>query len=120
MTDQARSPRCCTQCGRDTLNRCQICKACFGGDPDATPPAIRLTSDNGFHGFYGFSIVDPALPAHELNVSEPTLVPGACAPVTNLYHAGQALAWVAGTADSLNVRATRQGAIGGLLARLMR
>jgi hypothetical protein len=41
---------------------------------------------------------------HELNLSRPSSIPGACAPVNNLFHVSQALSWVAGTRRTIPER----------------
>ncbi len=57
--------------------------------------------------------------AHELEVSPTMEVPGACAPVMNAYHVGQALSWVAGQSETLHTRFSRTAAIPVLLRYLM-
>ncbi|MCZ2154062.1 MAG: DUF945 domain-containing protein [Bryobacterales bacterium] len=41
---------------------------------------------------------------HELSVKHSTHVPGACAPVGNLFHVSQALSWIAGTRNTIPER----------------
>jgi hypothetical protein len=59
------------------------------------------------------------LAAHELEVEPTADVPGACAPVNNVYHVGQALSWVAAGAEALNKRFTRTAEVPALLRHLM-
>jgi hypothetical protein len=62
---------------------------------------------------------DRDLPAHRLTGRPFSHVPGACAPVRNLYHVGQALSWVAGQAESLEKRFARTREIPSLLRYLL-
>ncbi len=57
--------------------------------------------------------------AQELQVSATTAVPGACAPVSNIYHVGQALSWVAAGAHALHTQFSRTAAVPDLLRPLM-
>ena len=57
--------------------------------------------------------------AHELEVQPTADVPGACAPVSNIYHVGQALSWVASGTDAANKRFSRQSDVPHLLRYLM-
>jgi hypothetical protein len=57
--------------------------------------------------------------AREMQVVAMEVVPGACAPVNNLYHVGQALSWVAARADTMNKQFSRLSAVPRLLRRLM-
>ena len=41
---------------------------------------------------------------HELPITNTDLVPGACAPVKNLFHISQALSWIAGTRRTIPER----------------
>lgn len=41
---------------------------------------------------------------HELNLKHSRSVPGACAPVSNLFHVSQALSWIAGTRQTITER----------------
>jgi hypothetical protein len=58
-------------------------------------------------------------PAHEVEVTATNDVPGACAPVNNVYHVGQALSWVAAGADALHTRFSRTAEVPELLRPLM-
>ena len=44
------------------------------------------------------------LKPHELQIERTMAVPGACAPVENLFHVSQALSWVAGTRNTISER----------------
>jgi hypothetical protein len=44
------------------------------------------------------------LKPHQLPIEEAQLVPGACAPVQNLFHVSQALSWIAGTRNTISER----------------
>jgi hypothetical protein len=44
------------------------------------------------------------LKPHELRISSTNAVPGACAPVNNLFHVSQALSWIAGTRQTIPER----------------
>jgi hypothetical protein len=61
----------------------------------------------------------PGMLAHRLRFATTVPVPGACAPVSNLYHVGQALSWVAGHADALHRRFSRTAAVPALLRHLL-
>ncbi len=57
--------------------------------------------------------------AHELDVVSTVDVPGACAPVTNIYHVGQALSWVAAGANTLHTQFSRTAGVPLLLGLLI-
>jgi Domain of unknown function (DUF932) len=57
--------------------------------------------------------------AHELEAQPTHDVPGACAPVSSIYHVGQALSWVAGGADALQTKFSRTSAVPHLLRHLL-
>ena len=44
------------------------------------------------------------LKPHQLPITTRKAVPGACAPVRNLFHVGQALSWIAGTRNTMPER----------------
>jgi len=56
---------------------------------------------------------------HELIIHSTIHVPGACAPVRNLYHVGQALSWIAGQSMPLERRFSRMATIPELLRHLL-
>ena len=58
-------------------------------------------------------------PARDLELTATGDVPGACAPVSNVYHVGQALSWVAGQSETLHIQFSRTAAIPSLLRYLM-
>ena len=55
---------------------------------------------------------------HELEVAATHKVPGACAPVGNLFHASQALSWLAGTRQTVQERLEHVKAIPTLMKAL--
>jgi hypothetical protein len=63
--------------------------------------AARLChiSRSGYDGIVGRA--NGKTPASKYSVSSDKQVPGACAPVKNLYHLSQALTWLAGNRDSI-------------------
>jgi hypothetical protein len=61
---------------------------------------------------------DAKMPVEEQPFLELDPVPGAHAPVQNLYHAAQALSWLAGTATSVQTRIRRLNDIPGLIDAL--
>jgi hypothetical protein len=44
------------------------------------------------------------LKPHQLPITSQNAVPGACAPVRNLFHVSQALSWIAGTRNTIQER----------------
>jgi hypothetical protein len=57
--------------------------------------------------------------AHELPTRNINLVPGACAPVRNLFHVSQALSWIAGSRNTVPERLEYVKAIPGLMEPLI-
>ncbi len=63
-------------------------------------------------------MVDKMVPPSQWQVAWDEVVPGANAPVENLYHAAQALSWVASRKRDLDERDRRIEAIPGLVEKL--
>jgi hypothetical protein len=57
--------------------------------------------------------------AHELEFTPERTVPGACAPVQNVYHVGQALSWIAGQSEAVHTRISRTFEVPRLLKYLL-
>ena len=55
---------------------------------------------------------------HQLPISNTDAVPGACAPVVNLFHVSQALSWIARTRSTMPERLGYVKAIPGLMEQL--
>lgn len=55
---------------------------------------------------------------HQLPVSNTVVVPGACAPASNLFHVSQALSWIARTRTTVPERLGYVKAIPGLMEQL--
>lgn len=68
---------------------------------------------SGFDGIVGRS--GKKIPAHERVVSSDMEVPGACAPIKNLYHLSQALSWIAGQQEQIEDWVTKIETIPRLL-----
>jgi hypothetical protein len=60
------------------------------------------------------------LKPHQLPVRSANAVPGACAPVRNLFHVSQALSWIAGTRNTIPGRLEYVKAIPRLMGPLLR
>jgi hypothetical protein len=58
------------------------------------------------------------LKPHQLQVTRTGVVPGACAPVNNLFHVSQALSWIAGTRSAMTERLEYVKAIPRLMEQL--
>lgn len=56
---------------------------------------------------------------HSLPVSSDTVVPGACAPIKNLYHVSQALVWIAQQGKNVETSQSRMNQIARLLRTLI-
>jgi hypothetical protein len=76
---------------------------------------ICMTGRDG----YAFDYDDDRA-AHELEFRSGEDVPGACAPARNVYHVGQALSWVAGTAGTVEKQFSQTSAIPKLLRHLLK
>jgi Domain of unknown function (DUF932) len=69
-------------------------------------------------GFDGEVEQSRSIHPHQLQIKNKVLVPGACAPVRNLYHISQVLSWIAGTRQTISERLEYIKAIPRLMAPL--